>query len=389
MEAPAPAAKATAPGAEPGTPQAAATKLSPSEARRRAEAGARMRAAAQEKVGEAAGARQAAGERVKQARDRLGQAQSAIDERQAAGRQPTKKQTDELRIAKSGVEKAELARTVARKGQREAKTGLGRANEEARRRQALSDQAEAASAEKHAQAAPTALKSMWDTARKKLWKLWAQEEIAARKAGTSEAPKTEAEYDAEIAKQAAKQPPSSSTDAIDWSKTKPGIDLPGATQELNPLKALTDAQLEEVARTGQAGKFNAEVEHARIPQRVGKWLANAGVPVGEAASVSKLTDPGNLVPASKRLHEIVDESAARRRTGHNRDDPVSSLDNRATHPLADATDQEIGKIVEALEKHGADLDKKFDVTGNKDLQSWREILTNEKARRSSAKWNVP
>jgi hypothetical protein len=174
---------------------------------------------------------------------------------------------------------------------------------------------------------------------------------------------------------------------IDWGQTKGGAKLPGAAAELDPIRGMTDAELAHAAKTGEIpSRFQAEIEH-RIPQRVGRWMAKAGVPPKEAAAATKLNDPENLESASKSWHEKVDEMKARFRSGHDKTDPMSSLDTRAGRPLGQASDAEIATMVTALKKPGVNLDVEVDVNGTK--TTLRNVFRDEKTRRPGSTWDAP
>lgn len=375
-----------------------------------------MLAAAKEKVGEAASARQAAGDRVTQARDRLDQAKAAIDERQVAGRQPTKKQAEELRIAGDQFERAQLARTAARKQQRQAKTGFGQANDEAQLRQAAQQQSLDAAAAKSAKSKskPTdpgqaELNDMWGKARPEIWKRQAADELAARKAGTSKqevaSPERAAQLEEKI-KAAQKNPPTKDPNKTmptdwdplqDWDSSKPkewqGFEKPELERHpTDPLKDLTDAQLAEVAKSGEfpAGSF-PEIEH-RIGQRVSSWLVKAGVAPKAAADAGMLTNPANLEPTTAGWHGASDSYRRQFEEGTKKAGLSPALDNRIERPLGGATNAEIAGIIKALKDGGADLAKPVtrERTGERRELTWRDILAAEKARRgASATWEVP
>lgn len=376
----------------PNTRVAERTADRPSDAKRRARAGERMRQHEEARHQASEQAQQKTANRVLAAEKRLAEAKSAIDARSSAGKPPTKAQEKELAVATNNVSRAARAHARATNKTDITKQQVSQATERARDRNAAYQKAKSASstgrARPSAKSGNKQLKRIWRREQKAAWKSWASEEIAARRSGTSEAPMDAATYDAQLAAMAATSlVPVDESGRVDWGQTSSGIKLPGAAQELNPIKALTNDELADVARTGKMpARVAAEIEHARIPQRVGRWLTAAGLPPKEAASLSKLGALDNLEPASRKWHGIVDEMAARRTKGHDRTDPMSSLDIRAGRPLGSATEQELGQIVEALKKPGMNLDRKFDVDGKQ--MSWRDILRAEKRQRQSS-WDVP
>jgi hypothetical protein len=192
----------------------------------------------------------------------------------------------------------------------------------------------------------------WGTMRKRAWRTWATNELDLRAAGN---------------------PPD-----------------PEQLVHLNPIEELTDRQLRAVARTGvMPENTQAEIEHARIPQRVGRLLAHAdvGVPKTRARTLTKLGSSGNLEAVSKDVHAVLDQEAKKTGTPRNPTLPAS-IDDRIDFPLGSASNQEISDIVDAtrdaVRRRGVRLQDTD--AGNK----LRTILTTEKARRgASATWTVP
>lgn len=374
-------------------PPAAATpdrKRSLSDTERRAKAGVNKQRKEEARLEIAKKARAEAGEAIATAKKDVAQAQQAIDALQKQGKAPGRAEKRALATAQRDLAKAQTARSRAKAELKGSQNRLRGAKKDAAERTAAHREAKAAADAKQSGTQSKAGKrydNKWGSLRKKAWKQWAAEELAARKAGTSKGPRSEAELAAAEAKLAAEQGAMGPDGQIPWDSNQ-RTHLPGADQDLNPLKAATDAELVEAARTGvMPSRLEAEIEHKRIPQRVGRWMAEAGVPVKDASALSKQGALDNLEPASKKWHSTLDESAARRRQGHDVNDPMSSLDQRTSRPLHDATNAEIADIVAALKKPGVDLDRTFNVEGQQ--QSWRDILAQEKARRPGSDWSVP
>jgi hypothetical protein len=233
------------------------------------------------------------------------------------------------------------------------------------------------------------LVKMWNDARPEVRKELARAEIDARRAGTSSAPLTQAEYDAQLEAEARNaRLPIDESGRINWPHSTEGVSRlpPGAVQEMDPVKGMTDEELADVARTGKLParlKGLLELEHRRIAQRVGNWLAKAGVPPDEAAALTKRTDPSNLEPVSPAHHATVDEYRARFRQGHDIGDPMSSLDTRVQRPLEGATDQELADIIAALREYDANLDLPIQLETTK--STLRDVLQDEMARRPAFK----
>jgi hypothetical protein len=244
---------------------------------------------------------------------------------------------------------------------------------------------------------------LWKKSKPDIWKKLAQEELAARlavgagkggaaaqgpivdlskapkpssgksTAGTSKAPTAETPFGSRITDWDPENPPPGYV----YARGVKGWD------GIDPVKALTDAELKDVAKTGKMPtRVQAELEHARIPQRVGAALVRVGVSPEEASAITKQTDPRNLVPANRESHAWMDEVA--RKTGAKRNPTLpAALDDRDVHPLGSATNEEIAGIIATLKKPGVNLDSE---EGTK-LRQW---LSREKqARGASATWEVP
>ncbi|MFE9775571.1 DUF4157 domain-containing protein [Streptomyces sp. NPDC005931] len=188
----------------------------------------------------------------------------------------------------------------------------------------------------------------WSTIRKRVWKTLAAKELAARSVSTSAA-------DTQLL-------------------------------ALNPVHALSTAELRAVAKTGDMpARVRAEIEHARIPQRIGRLLEKAGVGKHRARELSKSGAASNLDPTVQDWHAVVDNLAHIFNGKRTKRNPVlpASLDDRAEFPLGSAGNEEIVEIIRALKQPGVDLDGP---AGTR----LREILTVEKARRRGwATWEVP
>jgi hypothetical protein len=192
----------------------------------------------------------------------------------------------------------------------------------------------------------------WKTMRRRAWRTWATNELALRAAGNRPDPKQ--------------------------------------LMRLNPTEDLTDAQLREVARTGvMPRESRAEIEHARIPQRIGRLLVNVGIPATRARTLSKLGSSGNLEPVSKDVHAVLDQEAKKIGTPRNPTLPAS-IDDRSEFPLGSASNQEISDIVDAtrdaVRARGPGARLQDTDAGDR----LHKILTAEKARRhGDATWTVP
>src|SRR6266516_7731102 len=186
----------------------------------------------------------------------------------------------------------------------------------------------------------------WDTIRKRVWRTKATDELAARAAGTSTA-----------------------ADRL---------------IHIDPIGELTDGELEDVAETGRMPRrVGAEIEHKRIPQRMGRLLVEAGLDPSEARELTKVGDPTNLEPTQKEWHAIVDRRAREINPGRNPTLEIS-LDERVEFPLGSATNEELAAIVDRL------AEREVDLGGSEEGLCLREILRAEKERRgASATWSVP
>ena len=186
----------------------------------------------------------------------------------------------------------------------------------------------------------------WATIRRRVWRTKAANEQAARAAGVSSS------QDRQI--------------------------------HLDPVGEMTANELGGVAKTGKMPpRVGAEIEHKRIPQRMGRLLEKAGFAASEARELTKLGDPSNLEPTHKEWHAVVDEEARKKNPNRN-PTLASSLDDRGDFPLGSATNEEITAIVDRIVKRGIDLG------ASEEGKRLREILSIEKERRrASAKWTVP
>lgn len=250
----------------------------------------------------------------------------------------------------------------------------------------------------------------WKNAKPGIWRRLAQNELAARAAGgggaakgpivdlssapkpsagkstagTSTAPAAERPFGTRFGPKGEILP-----EHADWDpKTAPPGHVPakGVTdwEGIDPIKALTDAELQDVAKTGKMpARVDAELEHARIPQRVGAALIRAGVPPEEASAVTKQTDHENLEPVNRESHALMDEEARKAFGGQRNPTLPRALDSRDINPLRNATDGEIAGIIAALKKPGVDLNSK----AGAELRQW--LTWEKKAPDRSATWEVP
>jgi citrate lyase gamma subunit len=187
---------------------------------------------------------------------------------------------------------------------------------------------------------------VWDTIRQRIWRTKAADELAERSTGTSR------QADRLIA--------------------------------LDPIKLLTDEELAGVARSGVMPEHvRAEIEHRRIPQRMGRLLVAAGLDASEAMELTKLGDPSNLEPTVKEWHAVVDQRAREINPNRNRELELS-LDDRVEFPFGSASDEELAAIVDRLRQRGVDL------SASEAGKALRDILQREKERRGAmAHWTVP
>jgi hypothetical protein len=175
------------------------------------------------------------------------------------------------------------------------------------------------------------------------------------------------------------------TKAVEELNARKGGDSKASERllHLDPIEELTTAELQAVAKTGKMpARVGAEVEHSRIPQRIGGLLEKVGLSPTEARVLSKAGDPSNLEPTIKEWHAVVDAEARTIGTPRNPSLPMS-LDDRLERPLGSATNAEIAAIAHRLKGPGVQLNS----PAGKKL---REILAAEKtARGASADWDVP
>ena len=155
----------------------------------------------------------------------------------------------------------------------------------------------------------------------------------------------------------------------------------GRAPDITPVEGLTDAELIEMQRTGTR-RAQFEIEHSRIPQRVGRMFEESGLPPNEARRLAKTGDPSNLDPLPQEMHAVVDERAHQFK--YRNPTLKAALDDRIANPLRSMRNDEIQDLVNAIAKRGVDLDK---TEAGKKL---RAALQDEKSRRgASAKWGVP
>ena len=147
---------------------------------------------------------------------------------------------------------------------------------------------------------------------------------------------------------------------------------------------LTEEELEKVAKTGVIPeRIGAEIEHKRIPQRMGRLLQEVGLNAGEARELTKLGDPSNLEPTVKEWHAVVDQRAREINPNRNRLLRLS-LDERVEFPFGSASNEELAAIVDRLRERRIDLGASL---AGVEL---RKILGREKQRRRAwARWTVP
>jgi hypothetical protein len=155
----------------------------------------------------------------------------------------------------------------------------------------------------------------------------------------------------------------------------------GRAPDITPVEGLTDAELATIRKTG-ASRPGYEIEHARIPQRVGRMMEEAGLPANDARRLSKTGDPSNLDPLPQEMHALVDQRAHQWK--HRNPSLKASIDDRIEFPLRSMRNDEIQDFVDEVRKQKIDL-------GNTDAgKTLRKALQDEKdARGHSAKWTVP
>ena len=207
---------------------------------------------------------------------------------------------------------------------------------------------------------------VWGTLRKRIWMTRATDEIAERAAGRH------------VRAVIPPRPPGAGPN------TGVAVEIPKeGLPWLDPIREATDKELAAIASSGHMpSRLGAEIEHARIPQRAGDLLVEAGVDANTARRVTKVGDPDNLMPTRKEIHAIVDEPA--RIINPNRNPTLEfSLDVRSDAPFREATDKEITDIVKAIEDGGIDLSK---TQRGRELRSFLEA---EKKLRPSSTWEVP
>jgi hypothetical protein len=154
---------------------------------------------------------------------------------------------------------------------------------------------------------------------------------------------------------------------------------PGNT--LDPVKGLTDEQLETMSRTGRApayayAKFPGqtwELEHG-VPQRVGEALTDLGLSRAEAARLTRASDPGNLMEVTPLEHAFFDAEA--HSFGRARADASGRMwpgtvaaDARLQNYLVDMSDAELRAL--------ADRTRGLDFTRTPRTRELRNHLRNE------------
>ncbi|BDV31555.1 eCIS core domain-containing protein [Microbacterium terricola] len=154
---------------------------------------------------------------------------------------------------------------------------------------------------------------------------------------------------------------------------------------LDPVGELTEAELKITAKTGvMPERVGAEIEHSRIPQRVGKLLEDVGLEATEARELSKLGHSSNLDPTFRETHAAWDAEALKAEGGARNPSLKAALDDRSEFPLTSATNEEIGAIVDRIRARGIDLG------ATERGRELREILRIQKLRAGhSATWVVP
>lgn len=209
---------------------------------------------------------------------------------------------------------------------------------------------------------------VWATVRKRIWISRATDELEGRAAGRVRAtipPRPTGPVDPNAFEQVPK----------------------GGLEWLDPIREATDKELAATALSGSMpSRLGAEIEHARIPQRAGKMLEQAGVDPNTARRVTKVGDPDNLIPTRKEIHAIVDEPA--RVINPNRNPTLEfSLDVRANAPFREATDEEIADIVKAIKNRPIAVPETE--AQKQALERIRGFLADEKKLRPSSTWEVP
>ena len=224
---------------------------------------------------------------------------------------------------------------------------------------------------------------VWATVRMRIWRNRATDELAERAAGRSVRATIPPKPTGPVEQSPAGWDPFAATDAElaarGWQKVPEG-GLPW----LDPIKAATEKELAAIARSGKLpGYLTAEIEHARIPQRAGDMLVDAGIDKNIARRVTKVGDPDNLMPTRQDIHAIVDDAA--RVMNPNRNPTLKfSLDVRTQNaPFREATDAEMESVVKAVKDAGIDPSKALA------RQRLLDALAEEKKLRPSSTWTVP
>ena len=242
---------------------------------------------------------------------------------------------------------------------------------------------------------PDGIAPNWSTIRRRVWRTRAIDEMAERARRTharERIPPTRKGPASAVAK------PQRGLSTFDPFQASPEElatagwqELEGGLPWLDPIREATNTELASIAESGvMPRRLGAEIEHARIPQRIGRMLEKAAADKTTAArkvtrsqvrKLTKLGDPSNLMPTRKEIHAIVDEEA--RQYPHRNPTAEFSLDSRSEAPFREATDGEIGEIVQWIEDRGIDLGKTDEGV------ALRGFLKAEKSLRPSSTWTVP
>jgi hypothetical protein len=138
---------------------------------------------------------------------------------------------------------------------------------------------------------------------------------------------------------------------------------PSDPSALDPIRSLSDADLEAVLQTGKAPPApglpgrTAELEHTGVPRRIAKWLEALGFKKEEAWRLAEVSNPNALLEVTPLEHAFFDGVAwrfGRRRAdvGGARWGESEGADERITQPLARMSDDGIRRIVqEANARH--------------------------------------
>lgn len=155
----------------------------------------------------------------------------------------------------------------------------------------------------------------------------------------------------------------------------------GKAPDITPVEGLSNEDLLSMRRTGTS-RPGYEIEHSRIPQRVGRMMEEAGLPANDARRLSKTGDPSNLDPLPQEMHAVVDERAHQWK--HRNKSLPAAIDDRIEFPLRSMRNDEIQEFVDAVKSRNIDLG------ATEAGQKLRKALQAEKAARGhSARWSVP